>query len=121
MWWFMSAPGGPDNAWSLWWNAAGDCCPPVDASGTMKFDLNGAANFTYQSGPGAASVPGSFVLDVANQKLQVNGANILGGATEGGNNPSGLYDIISLTEDELVLYAPNAAWATGWTYVFKPE
>ncbi|REE80770.1 hypothetical protein BX611_2423 [Lutibacter oceani] len=121
MWWFMSAPGGPENAWSLWWNAAGDCCPPVDAAGKMKFDLNGAANFTYYSGPDASGTLGSFVLDVANKKLQVNGTNILGGATEGGDNPSGLYDIISLTEDELVLYAPNAAWATGWTYVFRPE
>jgi len=120
LWWFMSAPFNPDGAWGAWWNAAGECCPPVDAAGNMKFDLNGAANFTYQSGPSATGVVGSFVLDVTNQMLQVNGPNILGGATEGGNNPSGLYKIISLTEDQMVLYAENAAWATGWTYVFKP-
>ena len=120
LWWYMSAPGDPANWSSLWWNAAGDCCPPSDAAGNMKFDLNGAANFTYQSGPGAATQSGSFVLDIANQTLQVNGANILG-AEEGGGNPSGLYDIISLTEDEMILYVSNAAWATGWTWHFRPE
>ena len=121
LWWFMSAPFNPDGAWGAWWNAAGECCPPSDAAGNMKFDLNGAANFTYKSGPSATGVAGSFVLDVANQMLQVNGPNILGAAiNDGGDNPSGLYKIISLTEDQMVLYAENAAWATGWTYVFKP-
>ena len=122
LWWFMSAPDGRDSAWSLWWNAAGDCCPPADAAGKMKFDLNGAANFTYYSNASGAGQLGSFVLDVANKKLQINDSNILGAAIgDGGDNPSGLFDIISLTEDELVLYTANAAWATGWTYVFKPE
>ena len=88
----------------------------------MKFDLNGAANFTYYSNASGAGQLGSFVLDVANKKLQINDSNILGAAIgDGGDNPSGLFDIISLTEDELVLYTANAAWATGWTYVFKPE
>lgn len=117
MWWFMSAP---DNPWGLWWNAAGDCCPPVDAAGKMSFDLDGAANFTYYSGPEAAAVSGSFVLDVANQTLQINGANILG-AEEPRGNPDGLYQIVSLTEDEMVLFVSNNAGGTGWTWVFKPE
>ncbi len=82
MWWFMADPGNP---WGLWWNAAGDCCPPADAAGEMKFDLNGAANFTYYRGPGAAPVTGSFVLDVKNQTLQINGANILGAEEPRGN------------------------------------
>ena len=117
MWWFMSDPGNP---WGLWWNAAGDCCPPVDAAGKMKFDLDGAANFTYYSGPDASPVNGSFVLDVENQTLQVNGANILG-AEEPRGNPDGLYQIVSLTEDEMVLFVSNNAGGTGWTWVFKPE
>ena len=117
LWWYMSDPGN----WSaVWWNAAGDCCPPSDAAGNMKFDLDGAANFTYQSGPDAATQTGSFVLDTANNTLQINGANILG-AEEGGGNPSGLYNIISLTEDEMILWIPNAAWATGWTWHFRPQ
>lgn len=85
----------------------------------MSFDLDGAANFTYFSGPDASPVAGSFVLDVANQTLQINGANILG-AEEGGGNPSGFYQIVELTSDKMVLYVPNAAWSTGWTWVFVP-
>lgn len=117
MWWFMSDPNNP---WGLWWNAAGDCCPPVDAAGKMKFDLDGAANFTYYSGPDASPVTGSFVLDVENQTLQVNGANILG-SEEPRGNPDGLYQIISLTEDKMVLFVSNNAGGTGWTWVFRPE
>lgn len=116
MWWFMSDPGNP---WGLWWNAAGDCCPPVDAAGKMHFDLNGAANFTYYSGPDATAEVGSFVLDVANQALQINGANILG-AEDPRGNPNGLYQIVSLTEDKMVLFVPTNAGDTGWTWVFVP-
>jgi len=116
LWWFMSDPGG--NPWAVWWNAAGDCCPPTDAAGRMKFDLDGAANYTYYSGPDAEPVNGSFVLDVANQTLQVVGASILGSMEGGGN--SGTLQIVELTEDKMVLYEPNAAWATGWTWIFVP-
>ncbi len=117
MWWFMADPGNP---WGLWWNAAGDCCPPVDAAGRMHFDLNGAANFTYYSGPDATAETGSFVLDVANQTLKINGSNILG-AEEPRGNPDGFYQIVSLTEDEMVLFVSNNAGGTGWTWVFRPE
>lgn len=120
MWWFMSAPDNPDGAWGAWWNAAGDCCPPVDAAGKMHFDLNGAANYTYYSDAAGSGTLGGFVLDVANQKLQINNSNILG-AEDPRGNPEGLYDIISLTEDQMVLYVNNNGGGTGWTWVFKPE
>jgi hypothetical protein len=58
-------------------------------------------------------------LDVANQTLQITGSQILGNEG-GGENPSGLYQIVELTADKMVLFVPNAAWATGWTWVFKP-
>lgn len=119
-WWFMSPPGSKDGAWTAWWNAAGDCCPPVDAAGKMKFDLSGAANFTYYASASAAGQLGSFVLDVKNQKLQITNGNILG-AEQPRGNPNGLYEIVSLTEDELVLYVPSNGGGTGWTWVFKPE
>lgn len=115
LWWFMSAP---DNPWAVWWNAAGDCCPPSDAAGKMSFDLDGGANFTYYSGPDASPVAGSFVLDVENQVLTIDGANILGSEEGGGN--AGVFQIIELTEDRMVLYVPDAAWATGWTWIFEP-
>lgn len=120
MWWYMSPPNDP-GAWAgAWWNAAGDCCPPVDAAGRMKFDLDGAANFTYYAGPDAAPVLGSFVLDVTNQTLKINNANILG-AEEPWGNPDGFYTIISLTEDQMILYVENNNGGTGWTWIFRPE
>ena len=119
-WWFMSPPGDKSGAWTAWWNAAGTCCPPADAGGKMTFDLDGAANFTYFASEGADAQTGSFVLDVENQKLIINGANILGAEAPRGN-PDGEYEIVSLTEDELVLYVQNNEGGTGWTWVFKPE
>ncbi|MFD1314031.1 hypothetical protein [Namhaeicola litoreus] len=117
LWWYMSPP---DNWAGVWWNAGGTCCPPFDQAGKMKFDLDGAANFTYQSGPDADQVKSSFVLDVGNQMLQINGGNILG-AVECGTNASAKYQIISLTEDELILFIPNGTCGSGWTWIFKPE
>lgn len=119
--WFMSAPGSKDNAWSMWWNA-GDCCCP-DASGKMHFDLDGAANYTYYADAGASPQAGGFVLDTANQKLIINGQPLLGGNRDGGaGNADGVYEIVSLTEDEMVLYVSNSeVHGTGWTWVFKPE
>lgn len=123
-WWYMAAPDDPATAGSPWWNAAGECCPPADAAGKMTFDLNGAANFTYYAGPDAAPQVTSFVLDVGKQTLQINdGGNILG-AEEPRGNPNGSYSIISLTEDELILYRPNNGIPDdlhGWVWVFKPE
>lgn len=95
----------------------GDCCPPVDAAGKMKFDLDGGNNFTYYTDENAEGQSGRFILNVAKQQLEILDANILG--AENGN-PDGVYEIVSLTEDELILYYPNAG-DTGWTWVFKPE
>ena len=119
-WWFMSPPGDKSGAWTIWWNAAGDCCPPVDASGKMSFDLDGAANYTYYPDADAEGQAGSFVLDVANQKLIINDGNILGAEAPWGN-PNAVYEIVALTEDQLVLYVPSNAGGTGWTWVFVPE
>lgn len=124
MWWYMSPNDDPASWATAWWNAAGDCCPPVDAAGKMTFDLDGAANFTYYSGADATAETGSFVLDVANQTLQVSGANILGAEMQAEaptGNPNGLYQIIELTEDKMILYVPNNAGGTGWTWIFVPE
>ncbi len=121
-WWYMAAPYNP---WELWWNAGGSGdMPPIDAAGSMKFDLDGAANYTYLDAPGGTPEVGSFVLDVKNQTLDVNGPNILGGGITGGydiGNHDGIYQIIRLTEDEMILYVSNNSWGTGWMWHFKPE
>lgn len=120
LWWFMSPPDNPDSYMSSWWNAGGTCCPPEDAGGRMVFDLDGAANYTYYAGPDAEPVPGSFVLDVENQTLSVSGTDILG-APDDRKSPTGVYQIMSLTEEELILYVPNNVGETGWTWVFRSE
>ncbi|HDZ40655.1 MAG TPA: hypothetical protein ENH59_03110 [Bacteroidetes bacterium] len=131
-WVFAGAPGGgsaywymaaPYNPWELWWDAGAGDMPPVDLNGKMVFDLDGAANYTYYAAPDADPEYGSFVLDVKNQVLDVNGPNILGGAATDGydiGNHDGIYQIIRLTEDELILYVSDNAWATGWMWHFKP-
>lgn len=119
LWWFMSAPGNPDGAWGAWWNAGGTCCPPSDVAGKMHFDLNGAANFNHYEDSSAPAEPGSFVLDVANQELIISGSKLLGSAA---GNADGVYTIVSLTEDQMVLYLNNSeTYGTGWTFVFRPE
>lgn len=118
-WWFMSAPDNPDGAMGAWWNAGGTCCPPGDANGKIHFDLDGAANYTYHETASATGTKGSFVLDLANQKLIITGAPMLGGERA---NPNGVFTIISLTENKLVLYTPRTPQGdSGWTWVFKPE
>jgi len=117
--WFMSPPDNPDSAMSAWWNA-GDCCPPLDASGKMHFDLNGAANYNHYQTASATAEKGSFVMDIANKKLFISNSKILG--YEAGNTANE-YTIITLTEDKLVLYVPRSLKdpGTGWTFVYKPE
>lgn len=116
-WWFMSDPG---NWAGLWWNAGGECCPPADVSGKMEFNLDGGANFVYYASPTALPVTGSswgFNADFT--KLTIKGdANILGSMDGGGNGR--VFEIKEFTADRLTLFVSNAAWATGWTWVFKP-
>lgn len=120
MFWYMSPPNDP-TAWATaWWNAGGTCCPPQDVNGKMHFDLDGAANYTYYDAADADGKLGSFVLDVANQTLQFNGENVLGHEEPRGN-PDGLYQIVSLTEDQMILYVPQNNGGTGWTWIFVPE
>lgn len=123
LWWYMSPPHSPDSWGTAWWNAGGTCCPPGDAAGKMKFDLDGAANYYYYSDPAATPVLGSFVLDVKNQTLKLTGPNLLGSFSPGYEigNADGFYKIISLTEDKMILYVPINGWGTGWTFIFKPE
>lgn len=117
-WWFMSPPGSKDGAMSAWWNA-GDCCGPSDANGKMHFDLDKGANFTHYETLTATGTKGGFKLDVKNQKLKVIGAKMLGYAA---GNKDGVYEIVTLTENKMVLYlSNNEANGTGWTFVFRPQ
>jgi hypothetical protein len=118
LWWYMVSPS---NWKEMWWNAAGECCPPADASGKMKFDLDGGANFTYWANQGANPATGTkwaFSSDFT--KLFIKGdANILGSMDGGGN--SKVFEVKELSDNKMALFVPDAAWGTGWVWVFKPE
>ena len=118
--WYMAPQNGaPDSFGTIWWNAW-TCCL-ADASGKMKFDLNGGANYTYYDNGGVAQ-EGGFALDIPNRVLDFIGAPVLGGQ-DGLRLPAdGVYNIISLTEDELILWTPlTVGGDSGWTWQFKPE
>lgn len=119
LWWFMSAPGNPDGAMGAWWNAGGTCCPPSDWAGKMSFDLNGNANYTHYETATSTGTKGLFTLDVPGKRLIISGdAKMLGSAA---GNKDGVYSIVTLTPDKMVLYLSNSeTYGTGWTFVFKP-
>jgi hypothetical protein len=112
-----------DNDWhEKWWNAGGECCPPEDAEGRMVFDLDGGAINTYYASPDADPVTGStWAFNADFTKLAIKGnANLLGTLPGSGGANSGVYQIKEFTADHLLLFVPDAEWATGWVWVFKP-
>jgi hypothetical protein len=126
-WWYMSPNDG--NAFGVWWNAS-ECCAPGDQGGKMVFDLNGGANYTYYpDAAGAATGTGTFSFNGAFNRLTIGGGpNILGAEGTPGVNgcalsvstPRGQFHIKELTATKLVLYIPDAACTSGWTWVFVP-
>jgi len=117
LWWYMAAPDNPDGYMNAWWDA-NNCCPPSDSNGKMHFDLNGAANYNHYATTSATPTKGSFVLDVANKKLILSKAPILGSDRGPSDN---VFSIISLTDTEMILYTPKTNQGdSGWTWVFKP-
>lgn len=119
LFWYMVAPNNIDGWEGVWWNAGECCCP--DPFGSMTFDLNGAANCTYVKEPGAEAKTGGFSLNVEGRTLTfLDHTTVLGNDPER-TNPDGLFQIVSLTEDELILYVPINAGGTGWTLKYKPQ
>lgn len=121
LWWYMSPNDDPNSAGTAWWNA-GICCGPSDAKGKMHFDLNGAANYTHYATASATGAKGGFVLDVPGKRLIIDGGVELLGGTQAGDG-SGVYKIVSLTNDKMVLWVNKGKMnaGTGWTFIFKPE
>ena len=119
--WYMSPPDSPDSWASIWWNA-NECCNP-DGNGKMHFDLNGGPNYMYyaDASGGPTSSDAFYALNTDSGTIRILGSNVLGGNAERGN-ANGEYIIISLTEDEMILYTPRtAAGDSGWTYIYRPE
>lgn len=118
VYWYMSPPNDA-TAWAgFWWNA-GDCCPPSDVDGSMTFDLNGAANYTYKTSATDAGLAGGFKFNADYTKLSFVDQPILGYDAARVNADS-QYTIISLTAEELILYTPTNGGGTGWVWIFIP-
>lgn len=126
LWWYMAAPYNP---FEIWWNAAGECCPPAnstfvqDASAKMNFNLLG--EYTYELN-GEKSEGVKWVFSEDRKSLTISDPTAIPGyQNEWGEpraNAKGSYQIIELTEDRLVLYtAETIQGGTGWIWVFKPE
>ena len=118
VWWAMTDPGNSD---AIWWNAAGECCPPSDAEGRMIFDVAGGLNLTVYASPDDANpTKGSYSFNRDYSKLYIKGdANILGSEEGGGNNR--VFNIEKLDDDLMILFVPDADWDTGWVWYFKPQ
>ncbi|MBD0779166.1 hypothetical protein HPE56_15305 [Maribacter sp. ANRC-HE7] len=123
LFYYMSPSNNIDSWAQVWWNA-GECCAP-DPFGSMTFDLNGAANVTYYNKPGAEAVNGTFNLDVSGQTLTFTDPTTALGYNANWTSVNGVYQIVSLTEDELILYVPlnvnEGGDPTGWTLIYKPQ
>jgi hypothetical protein len=126
LWYFMSEGGNPDGHMSAWWNTGGTCCPPPDVDGKMHFNIVGGSNYLYYESSDAEPVEGSFSFnteDPDNMTLTLTGADILGHITHEdvvAGSDTGTYQVMSITEDKLVLYTPSNGYGTGWTWVFVP-
>lgn len=118
--WYM-CPGDDKTQWqSAWWDA-GECCPPDDFNGKMRFDLDGAANYSYSaSADGDLAKSGSFSFNIDYTKLYVTGDDKILGNTDDRGNADGEYQIVSLTSEELILYVPTNGGGTGWVWKFRP-
>ncbi|MFR9496106.1 MAG: hypothetical protein SNG81_07020 [Rikenellaceae bacterium] len=107
------------NSGSVWWSPAGDWVFPGDLEGKMYFNVSGGANYDYYSSADATPVNGNFVFNGSYTTLSfpTAGADILGS-----NGGSTTYEIITLTDDTLVLFSSYVeAYGTGWLWSYKPQ
>ena len=108
----------PKNSW-------GQCVGITpDVNGEMVFDLNGGVNYIYHHVAGDEGVKGSFILDWTNRTLTVKDPFILDyniECTEPSVTMSGVYNIMRLTDDEMILWQmqTDIDWGTGWAWSFK--
>jgi len=103
---------------------------------TMTFDLNGGANFTRKEADGSVVQKGTFNFDLSKSKpnventgtwslgrLQLVNATVIHGISPNeGNAPVHNYDIVKLTDEEMVLAYPEpgvGAYGGCWYWKFK--
>ena len=103
--WYMCPGDNPEKYEEIWWDA-GECCPPIDVDGKMTFDLDGGANYLYyESSESEPKKGGSYSFNGDFSKLIITGEYKILGNEEPRGNDKGVYEIISLSSDRLILYS----------------
>jgi hypothetical protein len=94
-----------------------------DINGEMVFDFEGGSiNYTYHQVAGDAGVKGTFVVDGVNNTLTIVNPYILDyniDCTSPDATATGVYKIMKLTDDEMVLWQDQNDGITGWAWSFK--
>jgi hypothetical protein len=123
-----------------WWTVPADGMeeqtPGEGAGASMTFSLKGASLTKHKSD--GSKETGTFAFDMSKTTLNAGGdglwgigklnttrVTVLSGKQpNGGNAPVYSYDILKLTDNELVLGFPEpgaGAWGTAWYWLFKAE
>jgi len=117
-----------------WWNPYEIGNPSEGFEDEIKFDIDGAFNFTHyiKVDDGFKEEKGSFLFDYDNMTIKIIGATIPDSEGDGDNNPkavsSGEYKIQILSDTELLLWQiqfdtgnddDDYAWA--WKFKVKKE
>lgn len=129
--WDQEAPGGhvsymtADYDWDeFWWNPyeGDDGANLADLTNEIKFDLEGAFNFTRYSSKDVEAEKGNFVLNINEMILSISGAHI-----PNWNEPNlddaikstGEYKIQVLNKYEILLWQKDDVSGYGWAWKFK--
>lgn len=108
----------------FWWDPyeypAGS---PPGIDNEMKFDLDGAPNYTFYESAGSPGVVGSFLVNAVDMTITFTDARIPDYDEENCNpdvTETNVYEIYSVTDDELILYQDQGDdFGYGWVWVFK--
>ena len=119
-----NAPASPS-----WWGVPNDATAAsqlIDLNGTMKFDLNGGANFTKVEN--GVTTKGNFALDTQHKsplaigQITFTNTTILRGISQ---NDGGIvvyiFDIMKIDDNELFLGYPDHNAGESWYWVFKRQ
>ncbi|MCK5782153.1 MAG: PKD domain-containing protein [Flavobacteriales bacterium] len=108
----------------FWWNpyAGDDGASLADLTNEIKFDLEGAFNFTRYSSKDVEAEKGNFVLNINEMSLSISGAHI-----PNWNEPNlddaikstGQYTIQVINKYELLLWQNDEVNGYGWAWKFK--
>lgn len=123
--WYMANSDGKEKWNDCWWNACGDWSPDPDAA--LQFDLDGGLMVRHYNNADDATpnAVASFAFSDKSggkyNKIVIPNEAMVG--VDGNSNPAdGVYEIVTLEEDKMVLYTNNTIGrGTGWAWILVPK